>query len=72
MSVEENMIASLAQRHFELMERTNADRRAHFVAELAAFSFLIEKGLATREEINARLQLVQQTLPPDYRDPQVN
>ncbi len=64
----EAMIVSIGQQHFELMKRCNADRRAHFVAELTCMSFLIDRGLATHEQVAERLQAVQRSLPADYRD----
>jgi len=51
----------------ELMDRTNADRRAQNVVDLACMSFLIEKGLANHEQLAERLQEVQKSLPDDFR-----
>ena len=41
--------------------------RANFIFDLAAFSFLIEQGIVTPEQVNQRLALIQSTLPPAYR-----
>jgi hypothetical protein len=60
-------IASLLQRLFEQMHRSNADRRGHFVADLTALSFLIDSKIATFEQVCERLRQVQQSLPPDYQ-----
>lgn len=61
------VIASLLQRLFEQMHRSNADRRGHFVADLTALSFLIDSKIATLEQVCERLRQVQQSLPPDYQ-----
>jgi hypothetical protein len=65
------VIASQTRRAFEQLVTINADRRAHIVAELTAFSFLIENGRATPEQITQRLRVVQQSMPLNYRSADV-
>jgi hypothetical protein len=65
------VIASHTRRAFEQLITNNADRRAHVVAELTAFSFLIENGHATHDQITQRLHLVQRSMPVNYQSADV-
>lgn len=47
--------------------RANANRQGHVIAELTTLSFLIDRRIATLEEVEQRIQQVRSVMPEDYR-----
>jgi hypothetical protein len=55
------------EHYVELLGRSDADRRAHVVVELAALTLLIDAKLATIEEAAQRIEQIQGKLLESYR-----
>jgi hypothetical protein len=53
------------------LERIEANRQGHVVAELTVLSFLIQHGIVTLEEVEKRFQEVCASLPQRYQDESV-
>lgn len=61
----------LADQFLGEVERANANRQGHILAELTVLSFLIERQIATLEEVEQRIQLIRSVMPPDYQSDDV-
>jgi hypothetical protein len=59
----ESMIEAIIGRQKLDATRTGADQCGNIIAELTALSLLIDKGIATVEEVTQRLRRIQQVLP---------
>jgi hypothetical protein len=60
-----DIVASQMLQH---IERVEANRRGHIVAELTALSFLLDHQIATLPELEKRMQQVRHILPERYQD----
>ena len=54
----------------DALERIDNNRRGQVVADLTAFTFLIDAGIATIDEICERLELVQSSFGERYQTDQ--
>jgi phospholipid N-methyltransferase len=61
----------LAGQFLSEIQRANINRQGHIVAELACLSFLVERRIATLEEIEQRIRQVREMISGDYLSDEV-
>jgi hypothetical protein len=61
----------LASQFLNHIEVVNFNRMTSNIADLTALSFLVDRGIATPEDIVQRIQSVRSAMPDDYHSPHV-